>query len=107
MIVSPIRTKKILPNDSLEAILDLSLPQLTENSVVVISAKIVGMCEGNVVPNDGSIDKKDLVAKEADYFILDKKFYESKKTVLTIKNYIFVPSAGIDESNANGFFILG
>lgn len=106
MIVTPIRTKKIFPGDNLEEILDTSLPKLEENSVVVVSAKIIATCEGNVVKNDGTVDKKDLVAKEADYFILDKQFYEHNKVVLTIKNYIFVPSAGIDESNGNGYFIL-
>lgn len=106
MIVTPIRTKKILPGDNLEEILNASLPNLEENSIVVISAKVVATCEGNVVKNDGTIDKKDLVARQADYFILDKKFYDHNKVVLTIKNYIFVPSAGIDESNGNGYFIL-
>lgn len=106
MIVTPLKTKKILPGDNLEEILDKSLPTLSENSVIVISAKIIALCEGNVVKNDGKIDKKDLVAKEADYFILNKDFYEKNRTVLTIKNDIFVPSAGIDESNGNGYFVL-
>lgn len=106
MKVEPIHTKKILPNDNLEQILNEAFPSLSENSIVVVSAKIVSICEGNVVPNNGTINKKDLVAKEADYFILDKQKYDKQKMVLSIKNDIFVPSAGIDESNANGLFIL-
>lgn len=106
MIVTPIKTKKIVLGDKIESIFDESLPQLTEHTILVVSAKIIAICEGNVIKNDGTIDKRDLVAKEADYFISNKKFYDTKGTVLSIKQGIFIPSAGIDESNSNGNFIL-
>ena len=106
MLVTPLKTKKVVPGDTIEAVLDSAIPTLAEQSVVVISAKVVAIAEGRVVKNDGTVDKKDLVAQEAEYFILNKDFYAKNKTVLTIKENIFVPSAGIDESNGNGYFIL-
>lgn len=106
MLITPIKTKKVVPGDTIESVLDSAITALSEESVVVISAKIVAIAEGRVVKNDGTVDKKDLVAQEADYFILNKDFYAKNQTVLTINENIFVPSAGIDESNGNGYFIL-
>jgi len=106
MIVTSIKTQKVLPGDKIEDILVVSLPQLEENTVVVISAKIIAICEGNIVKNDGSVTKEELIIKEADRYIKDERFYEEKKTVLTVKNHLLIPSSGIDESNGNGYFIL-
>ena len=52
----------------------------------------------------GSIDKTKLIEKEADYFLPRE---QSKYNVfLTIKNNMFTSSAGIDESNGGGYYIL-
>lgn len=106
MIVTPVKTKKVVTGDNLEKVLDDAIPKLEEHTVIVISAKIISICEGAVVANDGKVTKEELTKKEADYFIFNKKLYDEKKTILTIKNNILIPSSGVDESNGNGYFIL-
>jgi len=104
MKVTTYKTKKIVPGDKLFAILDESLPQLNENDVVVITSKIMAICQGRVVKNDGKITKHDLMVKEADYYLPEE--YVNYGIYMTIKNNFVVASAGIDESNGGGYFIL-
>ena len=104
MIVVSIKTDKITPQSAtLEGILDKHISFFEEKSILAITSKIVSMCEGAVVKT-GVIDKHKLIEREADLFLLPS---ESKYDVtLTIKRNLLVPSAGIDESNGNGYFIL-
>jgi putative folate metabolism gamma-glutamate ligase len=104
MKVTAYKTKKIIPGDRLFSILDAYLPKLKEKDVVVITSKIVSICQGRVVKNDGKITKHDLMVKEADYYLPEE--YVSYGIYMTIKNNFVVASAGIDESNGGGYFIL-
>lgn len=104
MKVTAIKTGKItIRNKNLYKILDKYIPTLKERSVFVMTSKIVAICEGRLV-KIGKIEKDTLIKREADYFLPLKEspyhFY------LTIKNNILLPSAGIDESNGNGYYIL-
>jgi putative folate metabolism gamma-glutamate ligase len=103
MKVTPVKTDKILPGISLDEVLDKHLTELKENSVVAITSKVAGICEDRVVPI-GSIEKEELVKKEADYYLSPSlsKFGMS----FTITHNTLVPVAGIDESNGNGQYIL-
>lgn len=91
--------------DTLEDILKGSFPSLEENSVVVITSKIVSITQGNVV-KIGTANKEDLVRQQADKIFVNPNTDPAFKTLLTITNNIFVPWAGIDESNGNGYYIL-
>ena len=104
MEVAVYKTKKIVPGDKLFEILDQSLPKLKEKSVVVITSKIVAICQGRVVKKGGKITKHNLIIKEADYYLPEE--YVNYDIYMTIKNNIIIASAGIDESNGNGYFIL-
>ena len=104
MKVTAIKTKKVEAGDSLFDVLDGSLPNLKENDVVALASKIVAITQGRVIKNDGKIDKVDLVKKEADLYLPEE--YVNFGVFLTIKNNILIASAGIDESNGNGYFIL-
>ncbi len=103
MNIQPIKTEKILSGDDLFAILDKFIIKLEENSIVVVTSKIISLCESNTLPLT-SIDKKTLVRKEADFFLEPKK--SNYPTILTIKDNILIAAAGIDESNGNGNYIL-
>ncbi|MEK7141044.1 MAG: coenzyme F420-0:L-glutamate ligase [Patescibacteria group bacterium] len=105
MIVTAIKTKPILPGDNLSLILDDYLPKLHEGDILAVTSKIVSICQGSVVKNDGSIDKLDLIKKEADAY-LDLPLSETYGMTITIKNHKLVANSGIDESNGNGYFIL-
>lgn len=105
MIVTAYKTPKIVVGSELFATLDECLPRLQENSVVVVTSKIVSICQGRVVKNDGTIDKHDLIRRESQLYMEEEN---SRKwgIILTVKNDTLIASAGVDESNGNGYFIL-
>lgn len=104
MIVRAIKTEKVTPGSiNLFEIFDKYLPLLNEQSVVAVTSKVVSICEEQIV-KIGSIEKEKLIEHEADYFLPPEK---SKYNItLTIKNNILIPTAGIDESNGAGYYIL-
>lgn len=83
-------------------LLDVAVPTLPDRSIVAIAAKIVSLCEGRVVSPD-SIEKDDLIATEAQWYVPRSGRYG---LCFTITHNLFIPTAGIDESNANDQYIL-
>ncbi|MBI2196406.1 coenzyme F420-0:L-glutamate ligase [Candidatus Daviesbacteria bacterium] len=104
MEVKAIKSRKFLPpKDDLWDLLS-AIESLKENSLVAVTSKVVAIGEGRCVPMVG-IEKDELVAKEADKY-LPRKLWPNGLTMYTIKNNLLVAAAGIDESNAKGFYIL-
>jgi len=104
MNVQAVRTHKITTADNdLFAVLNDYVTTFPEGGVLAITSKIVALCEGAVVPA-GSIDKQALIEREAEYFLppQSSRYHVS----LTLKENILIPSAGIDESNGGGDFVL-
>ncbi|CRI33279.1 Coenzyme F420:L-glutamate ligase [Chlamydia pneumoniae] len=101
MKITTVKTPKIYPYDDLYSILESSLPKLNERSIVVITSKIVSLCEGAVVELE-KVSKDELIKQEADAYV----FVEKYGIYLTKKWGILIPSAGIDESNVEGYFVL-
>lgn len=98
----PIKTRIMQPpKDDLESVLDESINDLQEGDIVAVSSKVVAISEGNCVLIEGT-DKVALVEQEADLMI--PRSYWS--TPLTVKHNAFIGTAGIDESNADGHYIL-
>lgn len=106
MIITPYKTHKITPNENLFDILDQYLPSIEENTIIAITSKIISLCQGRIIPNDGTIDKKELIKQEADYYFIDENLTKYGTVIPTIKEDILIANAGIDESNANGDFVL-
>jgi putative folate metabolism gamma-glutamate ligase len=104
MNVSAIKTEKIVPDSNdLLTILDTYITSFGEKSVLAITSKVVAICEGRVM-KIGSISKDKLIENEAEYFLPQS---QSKYNVtLTIKRNLLAASAGIDESNGNGYYVL-
>lgn len=104
MIVTAIKTDAITAGSiNLLALLDASITELAEGSVVAITSKIVSLCENSVVPID-SVDKEALIIKESDQYLpasISKYGHH-----FTITNNTLIPVAGIDESNGNGMYVL-
>jgi len=96
-----IKTHLIQLDESLPALLDRYLPPLEENSIVVVTSKIVSLSEGRTIQK--KIGKETLIKQEADAYLDEPNPHG---VLLTIKNGILIPNAGIDESNANGVYIL-
>lgn len=104
MTVEPIKTRIVQPpKDDLEEFLAASLPKLAEGSIIVISSKVVAICEGACVPHD-SITKDKLVLREADQVLTTRR--GKKQRVLTLRRGLLIGSAGVDESNAGDYYIV-
>jgi len=108
MLIKPIKTRVFLPpQDDLFSLIKESFAnvELKEKSIIVITSKIVAIGQGRCVKMDSVKDKDELIKKEADYYI-DRDQVPQGYVVLTMKNNILIPSAGIDESNSKGYYIL-
>lgn len=103
MRITPIKTKAVLPNDNLFQILDTAIPTLEDKTVVAVTSKIIGLCEGRVI-KVGTVDKEKLIAQEADYYLPSSANKYNVNMTITKNN--LVAAAGIDESNGNGYYIL-
>ena len=97
----PVKTRILQPpQDDLLAVLDKSVTEVKEGDVMVISSKVVAIHEGNCRPLQ-TTDKAALVRAESDLTI-ERDYWPSP---LTVTNNAFIGSAGIDESNANGYLV--
>ena len=105
MIVTAYKTPKIVLGSDLFATLGACLPKLQEESVVVVTSKIISIFQRRVVKNDGTIDKRKLIRREAQLY-MEEENSAKWGIVLTVKNDTLIASSGIDESNGNGYFIL-
>ena len=98
----PIKTRILQPpQDDLFLVFDESLSEVSEGDIVVVSSKVVSIHEGHCVPVSGN-DKKALIAQEAQ-FSIPRTYWPSP---LTVAHNAFIGTAGIDESNANGHYVL-
>jgi len=105
MIILPIKISPLVPpKDSLIDKLERVLPALQEEDILVITSKVVSISEGSVLPIEGT-DKEDLIRSEADWY-LDSPTFSHWRKKFTIKSGAFVGSAGVDESNGNGYYVL-
>ena len=102
------------PKDDLLRAIGGAIRSLQEKSIVVVTSKVVSIGEGRCVPASRyvSIDpararreKDELTMREADLY-LPREATPGAWCMHTIKNNIFIPSVGVDESNADGTYIL-
>ncbi len=88
---------------SLETLLSESITSLQEGSIIVVSSKVVALCQNRIV-DKAFMTKSELIKREADFYTPDD--FNMYGFNFTILNNTFIPSAGIDESNADGYFVL-
>lgn len=101
MQVTPLKSRYVRPHDDLFAVITQSVKSLPEQSVLVVTSKIVGLCEGRVVEKVTGLhqEKHLLVAQEAERYIdpSDSQY----DVMLTIKHGVLSINAGVDESNVD------
>jgi dihydrofolate synthase / folylpolyglutamate synthase len=103
MNIKVVKTKKITNKDiGLTNFIDKYIKELSEKSIVVLTSKVVAILEGNYLAKD-VMDKEKLVFRESDYYAFVDSKYGFR---LTINNNMLIPSAGIDESNSFGYYVL-
>lgn len=104
MLVKTVKTKTFIPpQDDLFSVIRESVLNLKEKSIIVITSKVVSIWEGRCIKKSELINKDKLVKQEADLYIEREK---DTDVLLTIKDNILIPTSGIDESNANEYYIL-
>lgn len=104
MRVQPIQTHPITTADrDLFAILATYLNPFNEQSILAITSKIIAISQGRVVTATAT-DRQRLIEAEADYFLPPSA--SRYGVTLTLKDNLLTPNAGIDESNADGYYVL-
>jgi len=100
MKITPIKTRIFRENENLLKFILQYVKRIPENSILVVTSKIVALSEGRVVEFKNKEQKIKLIKQESDFAL------KTKYTWLTIKDGMVMASAGIDESNAKGKLIL-
>jgi len=101
VIIKKVKTRVFLPpKDDLFSLIKESLTNLKENSVIVFTSKIVSIWEGRCIRKSLVKNREELIKKEAKFYIKENNSF------LTIKHNSILPSAGIDESNGDEYYIL-
>ena len=104
MNITPIKTSVVRPSSrDLHDFIAEHIGYLRDGCVLSITSKVISLCEGNIIPIDKG-NKDEIIEKEADLFL--PKTRNKYGVYLTIKRNMIVPSAGVDESNSDGNFIL-
>ena len=99
----PIKTRVVEPpHDEIWDILDGL--DVRDGDVVFITSKILAIHQGRCV-RVGTVDKTDLIKQESTHW-LPYQMPGGYDVNLTITDNILIPASGIDESNANGHYIL-
>ncbi len=100
MKVSAIKTRVFHEGENLIDFIFNHIPVLEEGSILVVTSKIVALSEGRTAEIKNKKTKELLIKEESQWA------KNTKYTWLTIKDGMFMASAGIDESNGNGKLIL-
>lgn len=102
----PIKTRAILPpRDDIYSVLDESVSDLREGDILFVTSKVLAIHQGRCVKIGTGVHKERLIRREADRYA-HSHLKTWKNLYLTIKDHTLIANAGIDESNANGYYIL-
>ena len=93
------------PKDDLFSFIEENVSGLKERSIIVFASKIISIWQGRCVAKDSVKDKDELIKEEAELY-LERNDKFNRYAMLTIKNNVLIPTAGIDESNGKGYYIL-
>ena len=100
MEIKEIKTRIFRENEDLLPFIYKYIKNLKENSILVVTSKIVALSEGRAAEYVNEKQKIALIKKESDLAV------KTKVVWMTIKDGMVLSSAGIDESNAQGKMIL-
>lgn len=104
MNVTPLHTPVVTAGEiKLQALLDKTVPSFSEKTILVVTSKVVALCEGRVV-DQNTTTRDQLIANESQYYL--PPTLSSYGHHFTITQNTLIASAGIDESNGGGVFVL-
>ncbi len=93
------------PQDSLFNRIKESRLTLQEGDIVAVSSKVVSIHEGRCVPVR-DFSKDELIKEEAQLYVSREAAKSPYGAFFTVTRGVLVGSAGVDESNGNGHYIL-
>ena len=100
----PVKTRIVHPpKDDINDIID-SL-DIKDGDIIFITSKILGLHQGRTV-KIGEVPKEDLIKKEADRYLAYENQTGDFHVNLTVIQNVLIPAAGIDESNADGYYVM-
>lgn len=102
--ILPIKTRIVKPpKDDISDIID-SL-EVKDGDIVFITSKILAIHQGRTRKTD-EVEKTDLMREEAERMLSYKNETGDFNVNLTVAHGVLIPAAGIDESNADGYYVL-
>lgn len=100
MNIKPVKTRVFQEGEDLFAFITKYFTKIPEQSIIVVTSKIVALSENRTVDIKDDKTKEELIRSESEFAM------RTKHTWLTMKDGAAMTSAGIDRSNGNGKFIL-
>lgn len=105
MHLTPLKSAKVQPGENLLQALKKALQnanqKLLNGDVLVVASKVFSYSEDRLVKVDSDEAFRELIKQESDQVFADEEM------MITLKNHILIPNAGIDNSNTpNGEVIL-
>lgn len=100
MQVKPVKTRIFREGENLADFIVEHLPKLKEDSILVVTSKIVALAEKRAIAIENEKTREDVIKRESDFAI------PTRYTWLTLTQGLLMASAGVDESNADGKLIL-
>src|SRR5512145_1319344 len=98
MEVLPLKSKRLQSGSALCPAIEQALKRkklsLRSGDVLVIASKVLAYSQGRLRPYRSEADFRKLIRLEAD------RVLEEGAMVLTMKNKVLIPNAGIDRSNS-------
>lgn len=79
--------------------------EVKEGDIIFITSKILGLHEGRT-RKIGEIEKEELIKEEAERVLPYENQTGEFRVNLTVNQNVLIPAAGIDESNADGYYIM-
>lgn len=101
MKTTAITTPIFRPHDDFFAVMRASVLRIPERSVLAVTSKVLGLCEGRFVPD--SADKDAFIRQEAEYWL--PREASALGFCLTVSQGQLNVNAGIDHSNTNGLYV--
>ena len=100
----PVKTRIVRPpkDDILDIIDSLDVK---DGDIIFITSKILGLHQGRTM-RISNIKKEDLIKQEADRYLAYENRTGDFHVNLTVTQNVLIPAAGIDESNADGYYVM-
>ncbi|MBR3115924.1 coenzyme F420-0:L-glutamate ligase [Candidatus Saccharibacteria bacterium] len=101
---TPVKTRIVHPpQDDITDILD-SL-KIKDGDIIFITSKILGIAEGRTA-KIGTVAKETLIEQESERYLPYVNETGDFHVNLTVTQNVLIPAAGIDESNADGYYVM-